>query len=120
MNKKQKEQQEAVDILKGWGVLPGTKIYGNVTHVSRSGMSRNIRLSFVRDGDIVDISYWAAKVIGWTYKDGYTGGVRVGGCGMNMILHTIDCLSYGMGYGTTNQARSINNKEPLPGLRGNY
>lgn len=129
MTKKEKERLEHVETLKEWGLLPGTKVYGSVTHVSSSGMSRNIKLTIaVHDGDecnIRDISWLAAKVLEWPYKDGYKGGVRVGGCGMNMVLHTIDSLSYCMGYGPTNQARSIygyddKNTVPLTGLRGNY
>lgn len=121
MNKKQKEQHEAVERLKEWGLAPGTKVYGTVTHVSSSGMSRNIKLHIAlndEDGPrIVDISWLAARAIGWPYVDKYNGGIKVGGCGMNMILHTIDCLSYAMGYGNTNQNREAGD---LPGLRGNY
>ena len=133
MNKKQREQQEAVATLKEWGLAPGTKVYGDVTHISRSGMSRNIKLYIVTpdaDGECTryDISYHAAKALEWPHKDGYNGGVRVGGCGMNMILHTIDSLSYAMGYGPMNQAHSVygyvygdelKDATPLPGLRGN-
>jgi hypothetical protein len=122
MTKKQTEQREAVERLKEWGLLPGTKVYGSVTHVSSSGMSRNIKLTIAvatDDGEcgIRDISWLSARAMGWPYVDKYNGGVRVGGCGMNMILHTVDVLSYAMGYGGTNQNREAGD---LPGLRGNY
>ncbi len=117
MTKKQREQAEAVATLKEWGLLPGTKVYGSVTHVSSSGMTRNIKLQITVEGEIRDISYHAARALEWPYKDGYNGGVRVSGCGMNMVLHTIDSLSYAMEYGPTNQGRDIDGKT---GLRGNY
>lgn len=106
MTKKEREQAEAVETLKRWGVVDGTTIHGKVNHVSSSGMSRNIGLYIAESsGNIVDISYWASKALGWGYKDGYSGGVRVSGVGMDMIFHTIDSLSYAMGYGDICQDR---------------
>ena len=99
MTKKQAAQAEAVKVLKEWGVNPASVVYGKVTRVSASGMSRRIQLFIYNDG-IINISYHAAKAMGWGYKDGYNGGISVGGCGMDMIFHTIDTLSWAMGYHT--------------------
>ena len=106
MNKKQREQAEAVAILKEWGLVDGTTVYARVNKVSASGMSRNIGLYIVKDDRPVDISYWAAKALEWGYKDGYSGGVRVSGVGMDMMFHTIYSLSYATGYGSLDQSNS--------------
>ena len=106
MNKKEIAQAEAVKTLKEWGVTDGTVIYAKVNKVSASGMSRRVSLYIVEDGGrIVDISYWAAKALEWSYVEGYAGGIRVSGCGMDMLFHTVYSLSYAMGYGTINQSR---------------
>ena len=121
MNKKQREQKEAVDTLKQWGLVDGSTVYAKVNKVSASGMSRNIGLYLVRkDGTITDISYHASKALEWSYKEGYNGGVRVGGCGMDMLFHTVYSLSYAMGYGALDQSGSEDrniNKEGFYGLK---
>lgn len=103
MTKKDKEKADAIATLKEWGLVDGKKVYTDVTKVARSGMSRNIRVQFIVDDELRDCSYWVAKALGWPYKDGYDGGVRVGGCGMDMRLHLLDTLSRVMGYGSCNQ-----------------
>ncbi len=114
MTKKEIAQAEAVKTLKEWGVVDGTNIYAKVTRVSASGMSRKVQLFFqkksrdnyMEDSDIVDITYHSAKALGWGYKEGYNGGINVSGAGMDMLFHTVDCLSYAMGYGALNQGDS--------------
>ena len=105
MNKKQREQAEAVETLKQWGLVDGSTVYAKVNKVSASGMSRNIGLYIVdqKEGRPIDISYHAAKALEWPYREGYDGGVRVSGCGMDMLFHTVYSLSYAMGYGALNQ-----------------
>lgn len=118
MTKKDKAMAEAVAMLRQWGVVDGTTIYGKVNHVSSSGMSRNIGLYVAQDGGVIDISYWAAKALGWPYKDGYKGGVRVSGCGMDMIFHTVYTLSYVMGYGDMCQTRDDETPHEKRGMNG--
>ena len=105
MTKKDKEKLEAIATLKEWGVIDGVTINAKVNHVSQSGMSRNVGLYIIKNGDLLNISYWAAKALEWGYKDGYNGGVKVSGCGMDMLFATIDALSYAMGYGSICQDR---------------
>ena len=107
MTKKQKADlsAEAVAVLKSWEVVHGTVIWARVNQVSSSGMSRRISLYIVNDTkDIVDITYWTAKALGWQYTK--YEDMRVGGCGMDMLFHTIDCLSHEMGYGAIAQSSS--------------
>lgn len=106
MTKKEIQRLEAVKILRGWGLKNGTEVYATVKSVSRSGMYRRVQLFIVgcsaskdskyAEGRIIDISYWAAKVMEWPYNE---NGIGVRGCGMDMLFHTVDNLSYSMGYG---------------------
>lgn len=104
MTKKEREKTEAVNILKEWGLNDGTVVYAKVTQVSRSGMSRHVELFMVKGEDLVDISYWAARALQWGYADRFPRGIRVSGCGMDMLFHTVNALSYAMGYGALNQS----------------
>lgn len=64
-----------------------------VRHVTRSGMSRSISvLTTDSDGEIRDVSYDVARVLGWSL-DHDNGGVRVQGCGMDMAFHMIYSMS---------------------------
>ncbi len=50
MTKKEKAQAEAVKTLQEWGVGEGTTIYAKLVRVSAPGMSRHVRLYFLKDG----------------------------------------------------------------------
>lgn len=107
MTKKEIAQAEAVKTLREWGVVDGTTIYAKVVRVSASGMSRHVRLYITKGEEIIDISYWAAKALEWGYAgDSYREGIRVSGCGMDMLFHTVYSLSYAMGYGALDQSHS--------------
>jgi len=75
-------------------VRPGTTVYTNVLHTSKSGMTRDISLYVVIDGNIVTISGFVARVLGNQFRN--NGGVRVGGCGMDMGFHLVHSLSYAL------------------------
>lgn len=86
MKQKEKEREEALqhlrDILK-----PGDEVRTILRHVSRSGMLRSISPIF-KDNDL---SYWFSKALDWPLHK--TGGVSVGGCGMDMGFHLVYTLS---------------------------
>lgn len=69
-----------------------TRIWGKVEHVSKSGMSRSIKLFIVVDGNIQDITGYAADAL--NKKRDNHWGIKVTGCGMDMIHHLIDTVSY--------------------------
>jgi len=70
----------------------GDTIYYNVTHVARSGMSRNIRFYWVdTDRRPKDITYLMSEVLG--YKDRSDGTIHVRGCGMDMGFKVISDLA---------------------------
>ena len=64
-----------------------------VKSVSRSGMSRNLRFTFIdKYGTPVYPEYLFNKLgIGYYTKD---GALRVRGCGMDMIFHTLECFLF--------------------------
>lgn len=82
----QQEKSDTIEELKGM-LKPGDMLITLVTHVSKSGMTRDIR---VFTNDQRDISYLVAKVLDKSIKN---GGVRVGGCGMDMGFHVVYTLS---------------------------
>lgn len=61
---------------------PGDTVYTNVLSVARSGMSRTIKCYMVREGEMSDITYPVAQITG--YSIAKNGGIRIGGCGMDM------------------------------------
>lgn len=70
---------------------PGSTVSTQVLHVSRSGMQREIAAYIIRDGEIVNISWEVAAIIGARYGD--RGGVILSGVGMDMTHHLVYSLS---------------------------
>lgn len=78
-------------------VKQGQTIYTILRSVSSSGMSRNISLLCVTEGELCDITYYAAAALGWKLTE--TNGrraIRVQGVGMDMGFHLVDSLSYAL------------------------
>lgn len=67
-------------------------IYTSVKRVSSTGMSRHICLYFAKDSRIIDITWYAAKILEYK-RNPDTGGLVVGGCGMDMGFHVVYSLS---------------------------
>lgn len=92
--KEQKEQERTEAIAKLRELLPpGSTVHTVVKHVSRSGMSRSIVPIIVWDGEPTDVSWLVARVLD-AKVDQRNGGVKVGGCGMDMGFHLVSTLSY--------------------------
>ena len=70
------------------------QISATVTRVSKSGMTRWLQFLAVDEGGIRDITYYVAKLTNHTYKNEHGWGLKVGGCGMDMIYHILTCLNY--------------------------
>jgi hypothetical protein len=62
---------------------PNTIIYTKLNHASKSGMSRSISLYVVCKKELIDLTYSAAVVMGDAI-DNKNGGIKIGGCGMDM------------------------------------
>lgn len=108
MTKAQKaEKAEAIAQLREW-IKPGDTVYTILDHVSRSGMSRQIRVVLLacEDGRPTDLHpNWAVgKALGLSHgkRNGRElDSLTVGGCGMDMGFHLVYSLSsvlYGDGY----------------------
>lgn len=88
------DQAYAVERLLSYYLKEGDRVYTMNRHISSSGMSRDISLFVARDGEIMNITYYAAHALGWRLveRNGYRA-VRVSGCGMDMGFHTVYTLS---------------------------
>jgi hypothetical protein len=63
-------------------------------HVSSSGMSRDISVFYVKDNQILNITYSVAKAMGWKLVErNGSRAIKVGGCGMDMGFHLVYTLS---------------------------
>jgi hypothetical protein len=74
-------------------------LYTNLKHVSSSGMSRDMKVLTVSDGQIIDVTYYVGKLdIGTLKERNGQRVIRVGGCGMDMgfhVVYTVSAVLYG-------------------------
>lgn len=78
-------------------------VYTTVMHVSRTGMSRVIKVVLTDVGEdgrtyAYDVSWRVARILGWRYSE-RRGGVVVSGGGMDMGFHLVYSLSSALGRG---------------------
>ena len=88
MKVSKKDKQEAYELLKQY---KGQKIACCIKSVSRSGMTRRMEFYFP---DFRRITWAIATILEWSYN--VDKGLSVGGCGMDMIFHTLSTLNYAM------------------------
>jgi hypothetical protein len=81
------EKAEAIARLKTL-LKPGKTVYTILRHRSASGMSRSISLVIAGKDGIQDITFWAARAMGYK-MDASNSGMKVGGCGMDMGFHLV-------------------------------
>jgi len=62
---------------------PGMTVFTVLRHRSASGMSRSISVGLCQKGEFDNIT-WAVATVRGTHIDQKHGGVKVGGCGMDM------------------------------------
>ena len=95
MAKVSKEDFErALSVLRD-ALKPGDTVYTVIRHVSRSGMSRSISPIVHTPTGPEDMSWAVARVLGASF-DRRNGGVKVGGCGMDMGFHLVHNLGYAL------------------------
>jgi hypothetical protein len=81
----------AHEYLSSYVALGFKRVYANVTHVSKSGMSRRIKFYLIADNSLLNVTRHVARLIGAPQND---AGLRMDGCGMNMAFAAIDhCMS---------------------------
>jgi hypothetical protein len=97
----------------------GSTIHGVVRDVARSGMSRTIDFYVIVPPDRIQgrapqarlqyLSGYMATILGYTRTR--QGALKVRGCGMDMIFHCVNSLSYAMhgleGKGDTYKSEQI-------------
>lgn len=88
------KRDEALDTLRRL-CPPGTRVFTVLRHVSRSGMSRDIDVYILQDGDRVWLSRLAAKAAGLTFNE-RRECIRMGGCGMDMGFALVYTLSHAL------------------------
>jgi len=88
------EIAEAKAQLRKW-LKPGDTVHTILDHVSRSGMSRDIRVVILRDGEALHPNYSVSVVLGLP-RASRGDGMRVGGCGMDMGFHIVHSLGYAL------------------------
>jgi len=97
MTKAQKAERERAIVALREHIKPGDTVYTVLDHVSKSGMSRNIRvlIPYTREDGSVDFlhpNYLVAQAIG--ARQAKRGdGIVMGGCGMDMGFHLVSTLS---------------------------
>jgi hypothetical protein len=99
----EQEKEQAQDFLRrtfaeqeALGQRP--TVWTNLKSVSASGMSRDMKALTVKDGQIVDITWYVAKAcsVGSLKERNGQRVIRVGGCGMDMGFHLVYSLSYSL------------------------
>jgi hypothetical protein len=94
---KEEDRNEAIRfLLNTYHLHPGMKVYTDVKHVSRSGMSRSISVHVLGNDErgeacIYDITGLVAAALDYPL-DRKNYGVKVGGCGMDMCFHVVYSL----------------------------
>jgi hypothetical protein len=95
MNKqldRDKLAQDKAELKNMLGDKPN--VYTILRSVSASGMSRHISLKIVHKGELIDITYLTARVLGDKVSDKFGfNTIRVNGCGMDMGFHLTYNLS---------------------------
>lgn len=95
----QSERAEAIAQLRET-LKPGTTVYTILRHVSRSGMSRDIDVYVMEDGEPRRITWTVAKAADLTYSR-KAEAIKIGGCGMDMgfaIVYDLSRALYDRGH----------------------
>jgi len=102
--RKEQDRQDAMEHLRKIFLADLTHarkpiVYTLVTHVSASGMTRDIVALVSYGGEVVNISWSIAQVLGWKLAP-RERAVRVHGVGMDMAFHLVYVLSQAL-YGAS-------------------
>ena len=88
------EIAEAKAQLRKW-LKPGDTVHTILDHCSRSGMSRDIRVVLLKDGEALHPNYSVSVALGYP-RAARGDAMRVGGCGMDMGFHIVHSLGYAL------------------------
>ena len=73
-------------------IQPNDTVYTILKNVSQSGMYRHIQVIVIKDNKPINLSYWIADYLEWSYKY-KTYSIGVGCCCMDMGFHLVYTLS---------------------------
>ena len=90
-------EHEKEKMKQTYKAIKNGKMYAMITHVSQSGLSRRVKFFYPHKGGIVRASVWVAWLSGivtpgkWEQGGKYVTdeGVKIDGCGMDMIFYTL-------------------------------
>lgn len=98
-HKQQEEESARAYLLSIMNKQEKPTLYTSLKHVSSSGMSRDMKVLAVVEGDIIDVTYYVGKLdIGTLKERNGQRVIRVGGCGMDVgfhVVYTISAMLYG-------------------------
>jgi hypothetical protein len=108
------EREEAFATLHSM-LKPGDTVYTICDHVSRSGMSRDIRLVVIKTDDkggsyMLHPNYSVSKLLG--IPQAKRDGLKMGGCGMDMGFALVYALGAAMWPNGTDKPHGTRNGEP--------
>ena len=87
------KQAKAVLMKKQKGVILAT-----IKSVARSGMSRRISFALIKNNEVLVLDGVISKLTGFKDNGKYSHeGLTVGGCGMDMVFHTLECFLQAQG-----------------------
>ena len=92
----QAERDQAIAKLRDW-IKPGDTVYTVLDQVSRSGMSRHIRVVLLTPEGPLHPNWAVGKALGLRHakrNGSEQDALVVGGCGMDMGYHVVNSLSY--------------------------
>ena len=87
-----------------YNITPETKVYARVESVAKSGMSRTISFYMIEGCELCNITGAIGEVTGHS-RDRRTGGLRVRGCGMDMVWHALYIYACKRGWDSPQQQR---------------
>lgn len=89
MSKNEKTLQALKQLKKIMQKTKNKRVYATVLHVSNTGMSRVIKfIAITKKGDVYNLNGLIHDITGYRHDNNYYG-LRVYGCGMDMIFHTL-------------------------------
>ena len=97
--KKMEKKTEVLEALKTLKTLmkqtKANRVYVEIPHVARSGMSRIIKFKIItKKGELLQLDYLIHVITGYGIARNYYDGLRVQGCGMDMVFKVLYDVNY--------------------------
>lgn len=85
-------------LINNYGLANGARVYVSIDSVSKSGMTRKMRVFAISDGQLCNITWYVGLALGWPVSDNNYNQrvIKVDGTGMDMAFHLVNCLAYAL------------------------